>query len=286
MRDDFSSLTGFEIGQVTSGAEIGEPPSVVSFLRGTFDTAQIQQTQLGLGYQQLDVDGHAVFSLSETDSFDPSVPVQRMALARLNNSTVLDDGTLVYASTLELLRTVLAPAITLASLPPVEQAVNTLDTPLITSALLGPGAFLMSIPPEFFQPENQDEIVEAIRDQMDQEPAPIVLTAIAGNTPGGPLPSPDLSSTPELGAGPKSLSKFALVYATPDDATTAAAQIQERLASGFSAYSQQPWTELFAATEVVPNPDQASVLLTIEWIGRAATTTDLIFRRDLGFISG
>jgi hypothetical protein len=286
-RDDFTSLTGFEIAQVASGAEIGEPPSVVTFLRGSFDVGQIQATQLELGYRQLDVDGHPVFSLSETADIDLSNPVQRMAFAHLNNSAVLDDGTLVYATTLELIQTVFSPGMTLASLPEVERAMATLDTPLIASALLGPDNFLPGIPVEMFDPSiTPNEIATAVTERIKREPAPIVLAAIAGNSPGGPAASLESPTPGPANGGPKSVSKFALVYATPEDATVAAAQIQERLATGTSVMTQQPWTELFAATEAVPNLDQASVLLTMEWIDRAASTTNLIFQRDLGFITG
>ena len=55
--------------------------------------------------------GRPVYSLFEDASQDLTNPVSAMALARMNNSTFLDDGTLVYASTLELIEQVLTPAI-------------------------------------------------------------------------------------------------------------------------------------------------------------------------------
>lgn len=286
LQDDFADLTGFEISSVTSGAEIGEPPNMVTFLRGTFDPARIAATQLGLGYQAVDVDGREVRSLSEDGEISLENPVQTMALARLNNSALLDDGTLVYTPTLDLMRQVLTPTTTLAEAPEVERAMETLDSPLITSMLLGPGSFLPGIPVELSRPATQDEIAAFMQAMRAQAVAPVVLAAIAGNTAGGPVLLDTALDPSGQAAEPRSLSKFALIYATPGDAVTAAQQIQQRLATGVSAVTGQPWTELFAATESVPLPELSSVLLTLEWLDRPAATTQLVFNRDLGFITG
>jgi hypothetical protein len=265
---------------------------MVTFLRGTFDPSFVLAAQALGGYKPIDINGHQVMSLNETANVDLTNTLQAMVLARMNNSTILEDGTLDYASTLELIEQVLAPTSTLSTLPEVERAMATLDTPLISSALLGPGNFVPGIPAEFFVPQSQDQIAEAILAmRAQQEKAPIVLAAIAGSTPGGPITLDDIAVdvTPDplgLASQPTSVSKFALAYATPEDADIAAAQIPERLATGSSAVNQRPWTELFSTWSAVPNPEQSSVLLTIEWIDGPANTTALIYNRDLGFITG
>ena len=50
--------------------------------------------------------------------------------------------------------------------------------------------------------------------------------------------------------------------------------------------TQEPWTELFSDWSAVPNPEQSSVLLSIKWSGRAGRAINLVFNRDLGFITG
>lgn len=286
MRDDFTDLTGFDITQIASGAEIGEPPNMATFLRGTFDPFKIQLTQLGLGYQPVEVGGHSVMSLFPDAELDLNNPVQSIGLARMNNSTVLDDGTLVYASTLDLIEQVLAPEPTLATVPEVQRAIGTLDGPLITSALLGPGNFLPSIPMEIFQPQSQDEISDFILSMQTREQMPIVLAAIAGSTPGGPVEIEGNPGVLDLASQPTSLSKFALVYAIPEEAERAAPLIENGLATGNSVVTNAPWTEVFTSWSAVPNPAQSSVLLTIEWSDGAARPLQLIFARDLGFITG
>jgi hypothetical protein len=291
-RPEWDELTGFDISQITTGAEIGEPPAQVTFLRGTFDPTFVQAAQLLGGYKPIEIDGHAVMSLNETDDVDLTNTLQSMVLARMNNSTILDDGTLVYAPTLELIEQVLAPESTLSDLPEVVRAVNTIDEPLISSALLGPGNFLPGIPVEMFVPQSQDEIAAAILAMREQEPAPIVLAAIAGSTAGGPITLDEIAvdATPDpFGitlSQPKSVTKLALAYATPEEASLAAGQIQERLATGSSMVNQQPWSELFSTWSAVPNSDTSSVLLTIEWRDRPSNTLALIYNRDLGFVTG
>lgn len=289
MRDDFVSVTGFDITQVTSGAEIGEPPEMVTFVRGAFDPAAVQAVQLLNGYQQLEVAGRPVFSLFPDAQIDLTHPVSSMAIARMNNSTFLDDGTLVYAATLDLIEQVLTPQSTLLEQPGVQQALDTLDSPLISSVVLGPGSFLPGLPPELLLPSTQDEIaeaMEALREQANaQTQAPIVLAAIAGDTPGGPIEF-DTRDAASLASQPDSLTKLALVYATPDEAQTAATQIEERLSAGESIVTRTPWSELFSEWSAVPNPAQSSVLLSIKWNGRAGRALNLLFNRDLGFITG
>ena len=284
--DGFSALTGFEIGQVFSGVELGEPPDVITMIRGAFDIDMIRAAQLAAGYQAIDIDGHTVYSLADDYALSPDNPVQRWALARLNNSALLDDGTLVYTPARELMRAVLTPEATLDTVPPVRQALGALDAPLITAMLLGPGAFVPSLPLEqLLQPQTEDEIADFILAMRDRTPAPAVLTGIVGSTAGGPLPSSGEEITPVAAGAPKSVTKMSFVYLTPDEATAAAGQIENRLATGNSVAQERPWTDMFASWSAVQGADPITVLVTLEWIG-VPRSLELIFNRDIGFITG
>lgn len=285
LMDGFADLTGFDIGQVFSGAEIGEPPDIITAIRGSFDIRHIQATQLSLGYQQVDIDGQTVYSLSAEADFSPDNPIQRWALARLNNSAVLPDGTLLYTSTLELMRTALAPGATLDEQPFVPQALATLDSPLISAMVLGPAAFTPGIPLDILQPESESDIADFILAMRDRQPSPQVVTGIVGSTPGGPLPNLGEEATPVAPGEPKSVGKFALVYLTAGDAATAAGQIEERLATGSSQVTQAPWSEMLASWSAVQGADPSTVLVTMEWEG-VPRTLDLVFNRDIAFITG
>lgn len=289
MRDDFVAITGFDVSQITSGAEIGEPPNMATFVRGTFDPAAVEAVWILNGYQPVEVAGHPVYSLFADAEIDLTNPISQMALARMNNATFLEDGTLAYTATLDLMEQVLTPQGTLLDQPGVLPALNTLDTPLIISAVLGPGNFLPALPLDAFVPTSQDDILaamEALRDQASPPAqAPIVQAAIVGDSPGGPIEFKTRDAA-SIASQPISVTKFALAYASPEDALSAATQIEQRLASGSSVVTQEPWTSLFSEWSATPNPEQSSVLLSITWNQRASRAINLLFNRDLGFITG
>lgn len=283
--EQFEELFGFTIGQVFSGAEIGEPPAMVTMLRGQFDVVQIRAAQLAQGYTQLEIDGYEVYSLSQEADFELTNAVQALALAKLNNSTILDDGTLIYAATLDLLRTTLTGDATLADQPLVQQARAGLDVPLTTALVLGPGALEPGIPVDILLPRSQDEIAGFMLAMRAQESSPIVLTAIVGNSPGGPLPGIVGEPDPPAPGEPIAKSKLSLVYATPEEAALAAEQIEQRLATGESLMQQAPWTDLLQSWSAVADPDLGIVLVTLEWVG-PPRTLDLVYSRDTAFITG
>ena len=74
LRDDFVANTGFDITQIDTGAEIGEPPNMVTFLRGTFDPVAVQAVQVVNEYKQLEVAGRTVYSLFEDARSRPHPP--------------------------------------------------------------------------------------------------------------------------------------------------------------------------------------------------------------------
>ena len=284
LRDEFEELTGFQIGQVFSGAEVGVPPDMATLLRGELQSELIQAVQRTNGYREIDLDGHLVMSLAEDASVDLQNPVQRMALARLNNSTFLDDGTLVYTATLDLMRAMLNPQATLDQQPFVQDALMALDEPLIGGVVAGPGALVPGIPGELLQPGTQAEIADFIEAMHAREQAPVVLTAIAGVTAGLPLlGSEDVAVLPP--GTPKSVGKFALVYASAAEAALAAEQIDERLATGTSQVIEEPWSALLADWSAVATPDRNTVLVTMTWNERPRVL-DLIYARDIAFITG
>jgi hypothetical protein len=285
--DGFAELTGFEIGQVFSGMEAGEPPDVITMIRGAIDIDAVRAAQLAAGYQETEIDGHAVAVLGDDYELSPTNPIQRWALARLNYSAVLDDGTLVYTPARHLMSTALAPGATLDTNPLVQQALGALDAPLISAALLGPGAFVPSLPLDqvLEPPQTEDEIADFILAMQDQTPAPVVLTGIVGSTAGGPLPSQGEELTPVASGDPKSVTKISLVYLSPEEAATAAGQIEDRLATGASMSNQRPWSDLFIGWSAAQGADPTTVLVTLEWAA-LPRSLELVNNRDIAFITG
>ncbi|MCO5221505.1 MAG: hypothetical protein M9947_07950 [Thermomicrobiales bacterium] len=274
-------VTGYQLSQIYSGVETGDPANMVTLVRGDLDPVVIQAAQEDVGYQRQEIDGHPIFALDQDREME-SVGTLDLVSGRLACSTFLDDGTLVYAPTLDLIESLLAPESTLLDLPAVTQAIDTLDEPLISAALAGPGALLPYTPFEDEPPNNPETIANAWPDG-----SPLVQAAIIGSTAGGPLETFAGGATPVPAPnGVISRSKFTLVYPTAEEAVLAAGQIQHRLATGSSTSYEQPWSELFATWTVQPNEANTSVLVTIEWQNVPSKGLTLLYRRDLGFITG
>ncbi|MCA9858761.1 MAG: hypothetical protein KC438_03525, partial [Thermomicrobiales bacterium] len=138
-------VTGYQLSQIYSGVETGDPANMVTLVRGDLDPVVIQAAQEDVGYQRQEIDGHPIFALDQDREME-SVGTLDLVSGRLACSTFLDDGTLVYAPTLDLIESLLAPESTLLDLPAVTQAIDTLDEPLISAALAGPGALLPYTP--------------------------------------------------------------------------------------------------------------------------------------------
>lgn len=281
LRMGLSDTLGFDPGQIYSGVETGALDRMVTIARGEFDRATVETALQAADYQRMDVDGQTVFHIDfdglqyPPDSFD-SIP------ARLFNAVMLEDGTLVFAPYLEQIEHVLAPESTLIDLPAVDQAATTLDELLIAAALAGPSALLPQETFELAPPTDPDE-VQALWPQE----SPMPLAAIVGSTAGGPIEQFTDGATPlPAPNAPVSRSKLALVYSTPQEADAAAGQIEDRLATGTSASLDQPWSELFAGWTVETNASNASVLVSIEWAAAPSHILILLYRRDLGFVTG
>lgn len=270
-------VTGYELSQVYSGVETGDPANMVTLVRGELDPDAIIPVLERNGYQRIEREGHIVYSVAAGPT-QVTVPAIESLPGRLFNATFLDDGTLVYAPKLDLIDAVLAPDATLLDLPAIAQAVDTLDEPLIAAALAGPGALL---------PDTLFDLTPANDVSAWPVGSPVPLAAIVGSTAGGPIQSFATGATPiPAPNGALSRSKIALVYPTGEDVTTAASQIEDRLATERSLSYEQAWSDLFATWSVEPNQDQASVLVTIEWRDVPSKALTLLYRRDLGVITG
>lgn len=290
MDDSFAELTGFVGTQIASAAHIGGSLDGSLFLRGSFDIALIQAAQVAHGYEPIDVNGNTVFSLNGIGSIDPSggtVDPSSLFFSGWNYSTVLDDGTLVYAAFLEDIELMLAPSVTMATVPDVQRAVGALDRPLASAELYGAGYFVNSLSQDLREPDTNEEIAEAILALRNQEPMPAVQAGIVGVTPGGPVQFKDDEMTEsELAAQPTSYSQLALVYASGDEAEQAAPLIDKRLSTTASLAWQRPYTEIFSSWSVEPDAANGTVLVTLTPIAPPSFILTLAFARDLGFVTG
>lgn len=293
--DDWRATFGFDVFQVDQSLVAGEPPSTQTIYRGRFDVDELRAAWTASGYSEVDIDGAEAYSLSEDGSIDLRSAVAQLALAQMNNAAILPDGTLLFSSTLEELRTTVAAAsgesATLAERPEIASLVATLD-PTITSGFLVPGAALRATPIDIIGRSGTPEQIAAIEEIMaeidaGQEPMPRPLLAAIGITAGGPLPdlSDDSPATPTPGMP---LARDIIVLLMDDQAAAEAAIpiIENRLATGISFATNRPYRDYFADWELSIAGSEPVVLLNLT--PAADVTPDIIFtqlaRQDLLFV--
>jgi hypothetical protein len=291
MVPEFEEFLGFTFFQIDQGLQVGEPPELMTFLRGRFDEDAMRAAWMNAGYQTLDEGGVEVFSLAEGPEFDPDNPLQRMFLANVNNATILPDGTVAFAPTLELMRGILAvvagEAPSLADNDQVAALLSTVDLPL-AGAMIFDGESLAA--GAVFDPRMTPEQIEQVQQDLDESgEMPPVQLALFGVTPGGPIPPPpdEPDATPEAMDVP-AIYVIRLLMASAASAETAAETIPNRIATLNSLVRNQPYSEMFTVrrSEALDNPP--AVVLDLDFVvGEMipAAWYQVISQRDLLFLA-
>jgi hypothetical protein len=288
-RPEFRELTAWDLSQIDASFELGEPPEAATLLRGRFDLDAMRQAMEALGYQPVAVDGHEVVSLDEEGGVDLESPLGSLVLGQLNNFTVLPDGTLVYARTLNTVQQVIgtesSPAGALAGDPLIVSVVEAIDEPLASAALVTAAALAQDLAGFAFDPEiSPDAIATQFAELQTRDQLPPALYALLGVTPGGPI---DLGSAtaPAPEEQPVSAARIAAHFGSGDAAALAAPIIRERLESGIFTTTGQPYAERFASWEVTALPDQPIVVIAVEPRDRPIDLFGMLYQRDVGFLA-
>jgi hypothetical protein len=98
---------GFALTDVDQVLAVGQAPDFVLILTGDFDRDALQAAWVRSGYQAVASQNVTLWSLFPGDSIDLSAPASRPALGSFNNVVLLEDGTLVAASRISRLETML-----------------------------------------------------------------------------------------------------------------------------------------------------------------------------------
>ncbi|HEV2128746.1 MAG TPA: hypothetical protein VGR22_09020 [Thermomicrobiales bacterium] len=208
-----------------------------------------------IGYQPVEVGGHEVLSIRGDFEQDLQAPTA-YKFAGMNFGTTLDGGTLVFASATAPLAAVLdvvsgtAPSmLDVADVSMLlQQAPDNLASALLVQGVTlsgGEPAALLDIGSGGTPDVGTIATEMAVRSEM-----PPVAMALLGATVGGPAGraegvSPD---TPEARA------IAVLLMLSPEAAETTAGIVEERLATGVSATTEEPYETMFPerAVQMVP----------------------------------
>ncbi|MGH2559077.1 MAG: hypothetical protein ACRDJH_08435 [Thermomicrobiales bacterium] len=291
---EFRELFGFDLFQVDQGLTVGEPPETITYLRGRFDETELRSAWTGAGYQELDEGGATVFLLAAEPEFDIATPVHQMVAGRFNNATILADGTIIFAASLDLVREALAVANgqspSLAENDQVAALLSTADHPLAAAIILD-GQALQS-EAVFNDPRLSPEAVAQVEDELAQSgEMPPPRLALFGITPGGPIPPPLNENYPE--ATPTAMDNPAvwvirLLMASPAAAETAAETIPNRIATLGSLAMGRPYAEMFTVRRSEALSDPPAVALDLDIAAgevHPSVWFQSIFKGDLLFLA-
>lgn len=289
---------GFDVLQIDQSLEFGVPPSQATLLRGRFDKRELRAAWQRTGYRAIAVDlpGATVVSLHEDPVIDVDSPITRLALSSMNNAAILPDGTLAFAGSLRLLRAVLAVVAgtwpSLADRPAVATLLAAAPPDLVSATLVDGTALQGTAPIDAFAnptPPDPGTVMTAVAALRQMPP---VGMALIGVTAGGPPRSPGAASSTPMPAAPgqpRSRVWLALLMANQAAAATAAPIVLERLETGRSAATGEPFATYFPAAERQVRTLAQQPVLVVD-LGLSDDTPpnlwyNMYARRDLGFVA-
>ncbi|CAN5807387.1 hypothetical protein BH20CHL4_BH20CHL4_13570 [soil metagenome] len=279
--EDSLSLFGWTITDIHQSVYAMTSEGLVHVMRGSFDPSALDAVWLANGYQMLDVEGHAVASVSAERNFDLSTELGRLTLGSANNTAFLEDGTLLYGGSLEALTAMLqahnGAVPSLGSYALVESVVGAIGGPLSGASLL-PGPALISGLPLVLGADVDLDLEDL------PEPGPVPLMALVGFVSGPAVPDADLTNTDAEPIPSGSMLVAALKFLTAGEAAIAARRALLELETGTGPTSDIPFTERFAGWRVSHHADSDTMTLEIDLYGNENVWLQMIYNRDASFL--
>jgi hypothetical protein len=288
---DWPGLLGFDLTEIDQAMDVGEPPLVITLLRGRFDEDTLRAAWANQGGQVIDVDGVEVASMRGDFEFDIQSDIGRYAFGRFNNAAILPDGTVAFSPSLDGMRAVVAAAQgtgpSLGDRVDVAAVVGAIEKPLASAMLMNGGGLQgepslgldAATPLAEVADTAATEIAEFAR-------MPPITMALLGVTPGGPLSRPAGADTPQPDI-PQAQFEIALLLPTPEAAETAVRVAEERLATQSSLRTRQPLTDYFSSWESRVLEDVPVAVLELQFGPEVFPQIwfQMIFARDLAFLA-
>ncbi len=289
---DWPGLLGFDLTEIDQAMEVGEPPLVITLLRGRFDEEKLRAAWANQGGQVIDVDGVEVASMRGDFEFDIMSDLGRFGFARYNNAAILPDGTVAFSPSLDGMRAVIAAAQgtgpSLGDRVDVAAVAGAIEQPL-ASAILMHGAGLQGMPELGFDVATPlAEVADAMATEIAEfAKMPPITLALLGVTPGGPLSRPPSQADTPQPDIPRAQFEIALLLPTREAAETAVRVAEERLATQSSLRTQQPLTDYFSSWESRVLEDVPVAVLELTFAPDVFPTNwyRMLFARDLPFLA-
>lgn len=244
-REDY----GFDLLQADQTVEAGVAPYQLSLFRGRFDDQAVIEALEDVGYQPVSEDDPTIWSVRDDHAFDMNAPTA-YKLANMNFGTILDDGTLVFASSLAIIQSVVdvaqgtAPALT--ERPEISSIVSSAPDDLVSAMIVNGEELAGGDPLEEFVSGTPDldgiatRVAEDMESRMELPPVRHLLLGVTAGWSAG-----SGSDTPEQADGVPATRNVAVAHMLSDaDAQAAVPVIDERLATG-EPLSAPPFREIY-----------------------------------------
>ena len=241
-QDDWRETFGFGLAEVDQTIEYAAPPLFLTIYRGRFDRDMLIQAWTNEGYRPVEVDETTIYTIRDDLEIDFQSRSGRMALSSMNHAVILDETTIAFASVRDVLTSAIAAAAgsepTLAEDDAIAPLLPNLPADLVSAWIVAGDALVWSADPAALLPEatpgatDVDAIAtEIATDAGEARRMPPIVAALLGQTAGGPLGDigPRGDSLPaDL---PPAKVVVALTMLSHEAAETAAAVVEERLAT-------------------------------------------------------
>ncbi len=201
---DMWEFFGFSPFEVHRTLVAGASPGTLTLYAGGFDASTLPEIWEAAGYEHKSGMAGDYWTIGENAEMDMASPIQRLAIARMNNLAVLDGGTVVAAPMAEFIEFVQANLASgdasAADDPAIAALVDTLpESAVNVIALPGAGLEASSITPENPGMETTNSRLEDLIAESDDAvgPMPVSEMALFGVTAGAIAPPTSTSDVAE-----------------------------------------------------------------------------------------
>lgn len=280
MMPEFATTFGFAPYQMEQSLQVGDPPNVITLLRGPWSSDDLTSAWQVSGYKEVKGAGGTIWSWADGPKLDLSSAVSQFGMGSMNNAAILADGTIVFAPSIKLVTLVMQTAAgTAASLAGDARmasiAAAAPDT--LVSAMLLPGAQLQqglefqAIVGSQLSPD-QIKAVQA-RAQKERDAERIAV---------GPMPKPSFALFGITGGLDAARIEYRFAVKDEKEAAQASKVVEYRWRHSQSFETSQPYTDLLTLTRATsqPEPPVAIIEFKPNEPGNAGLWHQMIFKRD------
>lgn len=277
---DYARTFGFSPFQMEQALQLGDPPNTITFLRGPWNASALTRAWVANAYKEIKSEAGTVWSWADGPKINLQSPVSRFGLGKMNNASILPDGTVVFAGSIALVTQVLRTANgnepSLAGDRRIAGLVESTPKTLV-SALVAPGASLQnSFDPARVVLSQKDPVAaatEAARQRQEEQQAV------------GVMPQPSFGLLGVTGGLDDAHIIVRLAENDGAEADRAAKIMAYRLAHAPSLARGRPFSDLLTlvSAEGQANPPVAKAEFAPKNTS-ASIWYDMYYQRDLGLV--